>query len=117
MQLIIDGWTTQPEKVIWNRRLLRSFVRGAAKRLQLNLLREDIYQRPNGLTAFGILAESSIVVHTYAPYAYVCVDLFSCKEINITLLETYVVQRLHLLRDSEYILERAYTKPGTNSWI
>jgi len=35
-----------------------------------------------GLSGVVLLAESSIVVHTYPEYKFVYIDLFSCKEFN-----------------------------------
>ncbi len=36
-----------------------------------------------GISGVVLLAESSIVVHTYPEYKFVYIDLFSCKEFNV----------------------------------
>ena len=62
-----------------------AFVRGAIERaseegLSTLLKLESHRFDPHGVTAFGILAESHISIHTWPESGYAAVDVFTCGE-------------------------------------
>lgn len=55
-------------------------LREAAHQAQAQLLREVCHQfQPQGVTAFVLLAESHIAIHTWPAQGYAAVDVFTCS--------------------------------------
>lgn len=46
-----------------------------------------------GVSAFVIIAESHISVHTFVLQKYVSIDIFSCKPFDVAMAEKYLVEK------------------------
>lgn len=46
-----------------------------------------------GISAFVLIAESHISIHTWKGYGYASVDIFSCKNFDVKKVEEYLVDK------------------------
>lgn len=76
--LILEVWIKDGEKFN-DKDFVMNALREASKAGNLSVLKEDYYKfEPYGLTAFLLLSESHISVHTWPEYGYAAIDLFTC---------------------------------------
>ena len=63
---------------------LRKALREAASICKLHVLKEDFHEfRPHGLTAYVLLSESHISMHTWPEQGFAVVDVLSCSAVEI----------------------------------
>jgi len=61
--------------------MLKKIIRNAVKAANHHLVKLGAKKfEPQGVTVFGILAESHICIHTYPEYLYAAVDIFTCGQ-------------------------------------
>ena len=62
-------------------------LRYAASVCKLHVLKEDVWQfEPKGITAYILLSESHIGIHTWPEHGCALVDVLSCSTVEIELL-------------------------------
>src|SRR2546430_1513745 len=72
-----------PSEVIDHRRTVREALRTAAETCDLRILQEAVHRfRPQGVTAYALLRESHISVHTWPENGFAVIDVLSCIGIN-----------------------------------
>jgi S-adenosylmethionine decarboxylase proenzyme len=59
-------------------------LREAASMCKLHILKEDLWQfKPRGITAYVLLSESHIGIHTWPEHGCALVDVLSCAAVDI----------------------------------
>lgn len=61
---------------------------------------------PGGITAFGILAESHISIHTWPESNYFSLDLFSCRNFDARKVESAVRKMFKIKKIDTKVIER-----------
>ncbi|NMB92024.1 MAG: adenosylmethionine decarboxylase [Parcubacteria group bacterium] len=90
--LLVEVITKNP-KELTNKKLIKKVFEQIVKAVKITpVLQPVIYQFPNkpnmpknikgGLTAFYIIAESHLAIHTWPENNYFAFDLFSCKNFS-----------------------------------
>ena len=70
-----------PAELLNDRAFIERALREAAREAKSTLLSEVSHQfLPHGVTAFVLLAESHISIHTWPENGYAAVDVFTCGE-------------------------------------
>jgi S-adenosylmethionine decarboxylase len=62
--------------------------------------------QPKGVTGFILLEESHISIHTWPEHKFAAIDLFSCKPIDTSSLEAYLLQSLNATHITESSIKR-----------
>ena len=74
---------------------VRKALRDAASICNLHVLKEDFHKfRPQGITAYVLLSESHISVHTWPQQGFALVDALSCSSVEIDTLKKCFRQSL-----------------------
>jgi len=69
------------KKILDDRDALKKIIKDAIKAANHHLVKLGTKKfSPQGVTVFGILAESHISIHTYPEYLYAAVDIFTCGQ-------------------------------------
>ncbi|TRZ78462.1 adenosylmethionine decarboxylase [bacterium] len=69
------------KNILDNMVMLKRIIRKAVKVSDHHLVKLGAKKfEPQGVTVFGILAESHICIHTYPEYLYAAVDIFTCGQ-------------------------------------
>lgn len=80
-QQIIAEFSKCDIKILNDEILLKKIIRQAVKEANHHLVKLGSKKfTPQGITIFGILAESHISIHTYPEHGYAAVDIFTCGE-------------------------------------
>ena len=70
-------------------------LRAAATTCKLQVLKEDLHNfRPQGITAYVLLSESHISIHTWPEEGFALVDVLSCSPLEIDSLINCLRQSL-----------------------
>jgi len=64
-----------------------------------------------GISAFILIAESHISIHTFIGYAYANVDVFSCRTFDPQEIENYLVKRFEAKKVERNLLKRGREFP------
>ena len=64
-----------------------------------------------GISAFVLIAESHISIHTFIGYGFASVDIFSCKPFDEKKVEDYVVKAFEAKKVEKNFLERGKEFP------
>ena len=76
-----------------------------AKKLSLNVLKTEGYEfSPQGYTAFAILSESHMSIHTWPEKKLIAFDLFCCREIGLEDVEGALSSTL-MAKESETVIK------------
>jgi S-adenosylmethionine decarboxylase len=68
-----------PSTILDDEILIERAIREAARRASATLLHQESRRfEPQGVTAFALLAESHISIHTWPELGYAAVDIFTC---------------------------------------
>jgi S-adenosylmethionine decarboxylase len=85
--MILDGYNVDPG-LLRNRKYLITALEEAASSSRLHVVRTGVKRFPNGaLTAFLILSESHMSVHTWPEKGYAAFDVFTCDSRHIAAAE------------------------------
>jgi len=60
----------------------------------------------SGISGAIILAESSIIIHTYPNKNLFFLDIFSCKEFNINKTKQFIIKKLKLKKLKTKLIKR-----------
>lgn len=96
--------------VLDDEKLLRKIIKEAVKRANHHLVKLGSKKfSPQGITIFGILAESHISIHTYPEHNYAAVDIFTCgKHSNPAPAFLYMKEALKAEKVKVAELERGF---------
>lgn len=72
--------------------------------------REDSFDK-GGVSAFVLIAESHITIHTFLEQRYVSIDIFSCKEFDVEQATAYMVNAFKAKKVERNLLSRGREFP------
>jgi S-adenosylmethionine decarboxylase len=64
-----------------------------------------------GISAFILIAESHITIHTFVKQAFASVDVFSCKDFDIEKAEKYIIQNFKPKKFEKHLINRGIEFP------
>ncbi|MFO8010411.1 MAG: adenosylmethionine decarboxylase [Dehalococcoidia bacterium] len=109
MHLIIDGYVTDPKK-IQDPEFIYRFLDTYPDQIEMTKVStpqvSEYTLEEQGVSAFVLLAESHISVHTFPDQSYVNIDVFSCREFDIEQAIYEVESQFGLSGARTYALER-----------
>ncbi|MFH1175260.1 MAG: adenosylmethionine decarboxylase [bacterium] len=107
---IIAEFSACDEKILNDEILLKKIIREATKKANHHLVKLGSKKfSPQGITIFGVLAESHISIHTYPEYGYAAVDIFTCgQHSNPTPAFQYMKEALRAGKVKIVELERGF---------
>lgn len=95
MHLQLDGYSTHSN--LNNAEIIRAFISDLANLAGMTIVNgptvhsfRDSIHPEYGLSAFAIIAESHISVHTWPDYNYITVDLFSCRPFDVDAVRQFI---------------------------
>jgi len=114
--LLIEVITKNP-KDLTNKKLIKKVFEEIAQAVNINaVLPPVIYQFPKkqgvtkniagGLTAFYIIAESHLAIHTWPENSYFAFDLFSCKDFDEKIVIQILKKNFSIKKLFSQVLER-----------
>lgn len=112
MHLIIDGYGGDPQKmqdVNFINHLLNLYPSQIGMtRISPPQVSKYIGSKPEdwGVSAFVLIAESHISIHTFPERSYINIDIFSCKEFDAELVISDLQEKFGLAEVRSYILNR-----------
>ncbi|MFC5047644.1 adenosylmethionine decarboxylase [Aquimarina hainanensis] len=75
---------------------IREVLHKVVDELGLSKVQEAFKQfDPIGVTGFILLEESHISIHTWPEHSYAAIDVFSCKDFDVTLVKNMLADLLH----------------------
>ena len=107
---IIAEFSKCDAKILNDEILLKKIIKQAIKEAKHHLIKIGSKKfTPQGITIFGILAESHISVHTYPEYGYAAVDIFTCgKYSDPALVFKYIKKELRAGKVKVMEIERGF---------
>lgn len=69
---------------------------------------------PGGLTGYTIIAESHISIHTFVKRKFVSLDVYSCKDFDVELVEKYIHQIFKPADVEKNLVQRGTKYPTGN---
>jgi len=109
--LIIDGTSLLN---LDNESFIKDFLENLVKKIKMRPISEplvinhiDDKESESGITGTILLAESSIVIHTYPSKKWFCLDIFSCKEFDLNIIK-HVKKELKVNNCKSRILKRGF---------
>ncbi len=64
-----------------------------------------------GISAFILIAESHISIHTFIGYGFASIDVFSCKPFDVEKIKRYLVEKFEAKKVEENFIERGKEFP------
>jgi S-adenosylmethionine/arginine decarboxylase-like enzyme len=106
MDLKIDGYSMS--RLLDNTEFVRSFIVSLAHHIGMTIVngptvhsfKESSKGSESGLSAYAIIAESHIAIHTWPEIDYVRTDVSSCNEFDSQSAESFVCERLSIAEPS-----------------
>jgi len=109
--LIIDGTSRLN---LGDEKFIEDFLVKLVKKIKMKAISRplvinhiDKKESESGITGTIILAESSIVIHTYPRKNWFCLDIFSCKEFDLKIIK-YIKRELGVVEYKSEILKRGF---------
>lgn len=72
--------------------------------------KEDSFDK-GGISAFVLIAESHIAIHTFVAQGFASIDIFSCKEFDMALAEEYLVKSFEAKKVEKNVFDRGKEFP------
>ena len=118
MDFKLDGYVTD-KRSLDNAEAIRGFIARLADHANMKIVngptvhsfKEGSGHPDAGLSAFAIIAESNICVHTWPEFSYVTIDLFSCKPFDSDKARDFCVHWLGIHRVERYQVDVARGGP------
>lgn len=109
-QQIIAEFSNCDLAILDDEKLLKKIIKEAVKRANHHLVKLGSKKFvPQGITVFGILAESHISIHTYPEHNYAAVDIFTCgKHSDPTPAFEYMKKALGAGKVKVFEIERGF---------
>lgn len=120
--LCLDGYQGD-ENLLNNKDLVLGSLKELPEVLGMKLLSEpQIIQAPDngikdpgGWSAFVIIAESHISIHTFPKRGFISIDVYSCKNgMDVEYIKNYFISRFKLENIESHLVERGTKYPGKN---
>ena len=93
---------------------VKGFLRKLVKKIKMRAIseplvvyHEDKDEMESGVTGTIILAESNITIHTYPKKNFIFLDIFSCKEFEISNTIKYLVKELDVKEYKQKVVRRS----------
>lgn len=64
-----------------------------------------------GISAFVIIAESHISIHTFRGYGFASVDIFSCKPFDVKKAQEYLIEKFKAKKVEKHVISRGREFP------
>jgi S-adenosylmethionine decarboxylase len=64
-----------------------------------------------GISAFILIAESHISIHTFVKQAFASVDVFSCKGFDVKEVEAYIIEKFEPKKVERHLINRGIEFP------
>ena len=64
-----------------------------------------------GISAFVIIAESHISIHTFRGYGFASVDIFSCKPFDVKKAQEYLIEKFGAKKAEKHVISRGREFP------
>jgi len=116
MHLIIDGYTSDPER-IKSKELIYQFLDEYPAQIGMTKIAPPLvyeYEGGNprdwGVSAFVLIAESHISIHTFPERAYINIDIFSYKEFDASRATRDLQRRFALKEVRSHLMERPFVE-------
>lgn len=107
--LIIDGYS---EGELSSIEFFEKFLEELVDKLEMRKISEPmvLYHHAedkceSGITGAIMMAESSIVIHTYPEKKFICLDIFSCNEFDLKIMD-YLKDKLKLISFEKKLIIR-----------
>ncbi len=88
---------------------IKAFFSSIVDTLHMTPVSECVYYvfpGSNGITAFQVIAESHISIHTWPEYNYFSFDVFSCKDFDDEALEKVLYETFPIIKKVSQIVHR-----------
>lgn len=86
---------------------LETHVRECCERAEVTILKFDVVQFPNSAyTAYALLKESHLSIHTYPEHKSIFIDVFTCGKINNQIIVEALEEFYKPLKKEVKIIER-----------
>ena len=113
MDLALDGYCGHPP-MLDDAQLMREFICRLADRIGMTIVngptvvsfKEHSGDPTAGLSAFAIIAESHIALHTWPPQGFIMVDVISCRDFDSLDAINFIKEALRLTPTYNRISER-----------
>src|SRR3989338_4375043 len=114
--LTIDGFYCSKEKLD-DEKLIKKIMNELPDKLGMKKLNEPVVIRhtpkikeERGITAFIVIAESHISLHTYPEKGYLSADIFSCREFDIEFALNYFKEQFEIKKLEKNIVKRGHSE-------
>jgi S-adenosylmethionine decarboxylase len=64
-----------------------------------------------GISAFVLIAESHITIHTFVKQQFASIDIFSCKDFDVEKAESYIVKKFEPKKVEKHLIYRGMEFP------
>lgn len=64
-----------------------------------------------GISAFVLIAESHISIHTFIEQQFVSIDIFSCKNFDVAIAESYFIEKFGPQKVEKHLINRGVEFP------
>lgn len=112
MHLIIDGYHADSKKIS-DKSVVYDFLNKHPKEIEMTkLIEPQVYvyrgekKQDWGISGFVLIAESHISVHTFPDREYINIDIFSCKNFDITKSEKQVKKIFNINQIKSVVIDR-----------
>ncbi len=112
MHLIIDGYSSN-KQILQDEGLLREMLDSLPSQIGMTKITEPFTFRyagdkPKewGISGFVFIAESHISFHTFVEFAFINIDVFSCRDFDTDKALEYFQQKLQLTKYKSYLVNR-----------
>ncbi|WP_026234731.1 adenosylmethionine decarboxylase [Calidithermus timidus] len=115
--LMIDGYNANAEKLADFELVRRVLDELPTEMGMTKVLPPFVYRydgqggQSTGVTGVVLIAESHIAIHTFPEKRFVSVDIFSCKEFDLSKALSSVVEKFEIGRYETYLINRGKEFP------
>lgn len=115
MHLIIDGYSSD-QKILQDEKFLYQLLDLYPSQIGMTKISQPFvtrYADPNredwGISGFVVIAESHISFHTFVERSYVNIDVFSCRDFNVSKVVEDLTNQFRLTNFRSYLLDRDWS--------
>ncbi len=109
---MIDGFSSGKLDDI---RFIKKLLLELVKEVKMNAISKPLVidhiannESESGVTGTIILAESNITIHTYPNKNWFCLDIYSCKEFEVSNIIDYLKNKLKMNKFEYKLLKRGF---------
>ncbi len=101
---------------------IKGFLEETVEKLKMNKLDEPFIYKvennsqkdPGGYSAFVIIMESHISIHTFVKRRFATIDVYSCKQVNAAMVRKLIKKYFKPQEIEEHFLKRGLKYPQEN---